>query len=89
MALGVQKSLEVITDVEVLVVEVVDLLKSGVSLSKFGKILTIVGVVQELVADAKEALPELKEVDAAEAGKLAEASYKAVQKIVQALVVKK
>lgn len=86
--MGVDKSLEVIEGVKVLVIEGADLLKNGISLSKFGKLITIVGIVQELVMDAKGALPEVKELDSVEAGRLTEASYKAVQEIVKSLAKK-
>ena len=86
--MGVEKSLEVIEGIKVLVTEGSDLLKNGISLSKLGKLISIVGLVQELVMDAKAALPELGDIDSMEAGKLTEASYKAVQEIVKAIAKK-
>jgi hypothetical protein len=42
--------------------------------------------VKELVADAPAALPELKDIDASEAGQIAEASFGLVKAILAALV---
>lgn len=87
--LGVEKSLEVISDVKELVVDAVGLIKGGsFSFLKLGSLFKVASDIQELVVDAKGALPELAELDASEAGKLTEAAYSAVKEIVASLAVK-
>ncbi len=89
MALGVTKSIEVIQDIQLVALSVSKLFKSGgFSIFRISEILKLVADVQELVSDAQGALPELKDLDAAEVGKLTEASYSAVRNIIAALVVK-
>lgn len=83
---GIAKSVETIQDVGEVVVDVATLVKGGVSLGNLGHLLAILNDVKELIADARQALPELADVDAAEAGQLATAAYTQIKRIVVAVV---
>lgn len=82
--LGVVSAIKTIEVVSELVVDVVDLLKGGL-LGKVSKVVELVQDVTGLVAAAPDALPELLELDAEDAAKIGEASYRAVKKIVEKL----
>lgn len=84
---GVQKSLEVISAVTALVVDVADVVKNGVSLGN-GSLLKLwdaLSELQKISKDASAVLPELKDLDAAEVGQLGSAAYGAFQSIVSTL----
>lgn len=91
MALGIVKTLEVISDLKALAVDGIGLAKSATRgpigwPALLAAVVKVAGDVKDLVADAPEALPELKEVDPAEAGQLATAAYGLVKDVMAALV---
>ncbi len=82
MSVGIDKSLAVIGDLKGVIVGSVALIRGGISLSQ---VLMLAGSVNQLVQDSKGALPELSDIDPAEAGKLCEAAYGAVKEVIKAL----
>jgi hypothetical protein len=87
--MDVQKSLEVIDDLGELVADAAALIKSGapLGLETFKKVFELAMDLKELAADAPDALPELKDLDANEVGQLGAAAFSAVGKILAALKV--
>lgn len=74
--MGIENTLRVMDDLKTLIMDTLDLLKSGPpSLQSVGKILTLVRDIQVLIADAPGAFPELKDLDSAEVGQLSARSY--------------
>lgn len=82
---GIDKTLETLDDVGELVADAVTLVKRGVGLGSLPRLLEILRDVQALAEDAPAALPELKDVDAVEAGRIATSAYTQVKKIVAAI----
>lgn len=88
--LGVAKTLEVISDLTELAVDGIGLAKAasrgalGLP-ALFAGVVKVASDVKELVSDAPLALPELKDVDQAEAGQLATASYGMVLRVLAAI----
>ncbi len=89
--IGIAKTLETVADLKAMTVDAIRLAKAaqkGGVLSWpaiFNGVLKVGGDVKELVGDAPLALPELKDVDAAEAGQIATAAYDLVKTIVAEL----
>lgn len=82
---GIEKTLATFDDVATLTVDVIAIVKAGgFKLSVLGKIFELASVVGVLISDAPAALPELKDLDAAEAAKLAGAAYDMVKKVITA-----
>lgn len=90
MSLPVTKTLETIADVQAVVVDGIALAKAagkgalGIP-ALLSAVLKVAADVKEVVADAPAALPELKDLDASETGKVAEATYALVKAVVAAL----
>lgn len=90
MALGIEHSLKFLGEVKDTLVDGVSLYTAAKS-GPFGWAAMLAAVVKVatdvkgLVADAAPTLPELKDVDAVEAGKLAAAGYECVLAVVAAL----
>lgn len=82
---GIDKTLETLEDVGELVVDVVDLVKRGVGIGSLGRLFEVVRVLTEVGRDAPMALPELTDVDSAEAGRIASAAYVQIKRIVVAV----
>lgn len=78
---SVAKTLETIDDVGELVVDVIAIVRRGVGLGSVARLLEVVSDLTELADDAPKALPELVDLDAAEAGQIAAASYALIKKI--------
>lgn len=85
MQLGIDKTLSVVSELTTLAVDAIGLVKAGGGLGTILKVLKIAGDVKDLLADVPEALPELKDIDQAEAGKLATASYGLVVAVITAM----
>lgn len=89
--LGIVKTLETVADVKAMAIDAIRLAKAaqrGGVLSWpaiFNGVLKIGSDVKELVGDAPLALPELKDVDATEAGTIATAAYDLVKAVVNEL----
>lgn len=92
MALGVDKILEVVADAEVLLVSGIVIVKDCMDGVSFGDVianmsrLAAVGKsIDELRKDIPAALPELKDLDAAEVARIGSAGYVLVQKVIEAI----
>lgn len=83
--MDVTKTLETFDDLGNIAVDGITLVKKGISFASFGAIIDLLGQVKELVADAPMALPELMDLDAAEAAQVGQAAYVVVSKIMVAL----
>lgn len=89
---GVDKSLEVFSDLSVLAVSGVSVAKAfkhgiglGALLSSVGELLKLGKAVEELVKDVPGALPELVDLDAHESALIGAAAYDLVKKVVDAV----
>lgn len=71
---GITEILETMEELKELTKDIIDLKKSGLSLESIPKVVEIVGNVVQL-SDAGKAMPEIKDIDATEAGVLMEAAY--------------
>lgn len=92
MAVGIEKSLEVFADLQLLAVSGVELAKEfrhgvglGALLGSLGKLKDLAKSVEELLKDVPAALPELLDLDAAESAKVGAAAYELVKKVVDAV----
>ncbi len=92
MSLGIDKTLESIDDIEVIAVQAVKAVKAlnaggfGAYMKVLGHLFTAAQGVSELMNDGPAALPELKDLDATEVGKLGARSYALVTTVMAALV---
>ena len=82
--LGVDHSVKFLGEVADLCVEVMGIVKSGVSFGSIPKILGLGTQLAAAVVDAKAAMPELKDLDPEEALAVGAAAYACVAKIVAA-----
>ncbi len=82
---GIDKTLETLEAVGELVVDVVDLMKKGVGLGSLARLLGVLHDLSLIGEDAPGALPELADVDSAEAGRIATTAYVVVKRIVAAV----
>lgn len=83
---GIQKSLESIDDLAKIIIGLSEVLKDGgLSLKNLGKIFRLLGDLKELFDDGKNALPELKDLDAGEIAMLTQGGWVAIQKIWDAI----
>lgn len=85
MAKGVAHSKKVIADMQSLCLDGIELVQHYSLFHAMGKIGSIVSNVKDLIEQSKEALPELKDLNAQEAGELASAAYTMVRAIVSKL----
>lgn len=92
MKLGIDKTLEVFSDLTVLAVSGVEIAKTfkggvgvGSILGSIGKLVALGKSVEELIKDLPAAMPELLELDAAESSRIGQASYELVRKIMDAV----
>ena len=90
MALGIERTLEVIEslgEMAVVGVTVAKAVQGGgfISVIRAADKLAAMGMaVQELIKDVPAALPEMRDVDAQEAAKLGAAAYKVVVRVIAA-----
>ncbi len=84
---GITEILETMEELKELTKDFSDLRKSGVSIESIPKVGEIVFDITAL-SDAGQTLPELKDLDAAEAGVLMEASYLHIKEILDYLAKK-
>lgn len=82
---GIDHVLVSVDGVKKLVVDAVTLVKDGISFSDLPQLFKVLNDLKVLVDNVPASLPELKDLDPAESGQVAEASYKAVQEILAAL----
>lgn len=83
---GIEKTLETFDDLGALSVDLISIFKAGgFKFSMLPKILDIAQKVGELVKDAPAALPELTDLDAAEAAQVGGAAFSLVKKVIVAL----
>lgn len=78
----ITNSMKIIADLQALIADVMDLLKAGVSFSSIPKLLSMLALVKDMISAASNALPELSDLDAAEAGQLSQAAYALVLSII-------
>ncbi len=84
--MGIDKTIEVFDDLGNMAVAGVAIVKSGGKIWKsLPRLMEILGAVRELISDVPGALPELRDIDAAESGKLAEAGYNLARRVINAV----
>lgn len=83
--LGIDHSKKVIAELGAVAVAVVGIAKRGVGLGALRQLFVVLEDVKGLLVDAPKALPELADVDPAEAGELATACYVLVKSVVGAI----
>lgn len=87
MSLPITNTVKVLSDIQKLVVDACDLLRSGpLSLFSVGKVLVVLHDIQQLIADAPGAFPELKDLDPAEIGTLSQEAYNSVQAMITGII---
>lgn len=82
--MGVEHTTKFLHALTHLVVEAIGLAKNGVGLSTYRQGLSMLAQMRVLVLEAKESLPELKDLDTDEAVELGHVAYKCVARIVAA-----
>lgn len=82
---GVDNTLKFFADLQVLVLNVVALVKQGITWQSIVALLSLASEVGALVVDAKNALPELADLDTAESAQIAQAAYVCIAAIVAAV----
>lgn len=80
---GIVETKKTFVEISELVADAIALAHGG--FSSIGKIWEILGDVKELAASAPKALPELADIDQAEAAELAAVAYQCVKKIIEAV----
>lgn len=85
MVVGIASTKKVLIELSELAVDAITLVKHGSIFSALPKLAEIFADAKALVADAPHALPELEDLDQAEAAALAAAAYQAVHAILQAI----
>jgi hypothetical protein len=84
--MGIDKTLETVADLQKLAVDGIALVKSGpIGFGSLGRLFVILSDIKELANDAQAAMPELKDVDATEAGRVAAATYTLVKAVMVAI----
>ena len=78
--MSVKNSIKLLDDIAALVVGAVQIAKSG----HYWKAAALISQLMEILPEAKAALPELQDLDTAEAVELGKAAYVAIGKIVAA-----
>lgn len=83
---GIDKTIETFSDLGKLSSDLIAIVKAGgFKLSVLPSILDLAKQVGELVADAPSAIPELKDLDAAEAAQVGAAAFELVKSLISAL----
>mgnify|MGYP001593594279 CR=1 FL=1 len=85
MSLGIAKTLEVISGVGEIVASAIAVSKNGVNLADLPRLMAMASQAVELISDARDAFPELKDIDGVESAKLGQASYVMVRKILTSI----
>ncbi len=85
MKLGIKNTLAVLDALKLLAVDAVAIAHNGVGLGSLSKLMTIAKQAKILAISAKDALPELADLDGDEAQQLAEASFEAVKSVLLAV----
>lgn len=86
MKVGIENTLETIQDLENVVVDGIRFAKASIGLGKITAAVKVVQDVTDLLAEAPLVLPELKDLDGEESGKIGAASYTLVKTVLAALV---
>lgn len=84
MSLSIDKTIKSLDDLGELVLDVMALVKRGIGLGSLASLVEAVSDLRELSEDLPGALPELADLDASEAARIAAAAYSQLQKIVAA-----
>lgn len=87
--MSLEHSKSVLADISDLAVKVVGLIKHHSLFDVLPKIRVLEADIRDLVAQAPEALPELKSLDPEAAGELAKSAYELVLAIMQAVAAQK
>ncbi len=92
MKVGIEKSLEVFSDLGLMAVSGVQIAKSfkngigiGTILGSMTQLVALGKSVEELVKDLPAALPELVDLDGQEAARIGQAAYDLVRKVLEAV----
>jgi hypothetical protein len=86
MSTGILHTLKMMADIKALMLDVIQIAKSGVGIGAIKQVLEILSSVKQIISEAPATLPELKDLDSSEAGRLAEASYEMIKDIIRAIV---
>jgi hypothetical protein len=83
---GIDKTLKTVADLQKLAVDGISLVKAGpIGFGSLARLFGILSDIKDVANDAQGALPELKDVDAVEAGQLAAAAYVLVKAVMVAV----
>lgn len=85
MHLGIDNTLVVLEALKGLALQAIEVAQKGVGLRSLGALMEVARQAKLLAATAREALPELQDLDADEAAKLASASFNAVKEVLVAV----
>lgn len=85
MKLGIDNTLQVLDALKTLAIEAIDVAQKGVGLRSLGALMEIAKQAKTLANAARSAIPELGDLDADEAAKLASASFNGVKEILLAV----
>lgn len=84
----IKDSVESVKALKSLILSVIEITKDGLNLADLPKAISVIGDIKDLVEHAPEALPELRDLSAEEAGELGAAVYDMVKAIILALSMK-
>lgn len=82
---SVTHSLQVITDLQTILTDAIDVAKHGIGVNAVKDLLGILSAIRALVGDSKQALPELKALTADEAATLSSSLYTMVQAVLASI----
>lgn len=83
---GIDHSKKVVEDLGKLVMDAIPIAKHGVGIGAISQLFTILADVKDLLAEAPQALPELKDMDSAKAGELSSVCYEMVRRVITSIV---
>lgn len=86
MALGIDHSKKVIGDLKVIAIDAVYMAKHLSIFAALKKLPEVFDQVKDIIGEAPQSLPELKDIDSTEAGQLTSACYDLVKGIIDAVV---
>jgi hypothetical protein len=82
---GIAHTKQVLGDIQTISVELVKIFKGGIGFRSIPALLGLLDEVRRIATEAPKALPELKDIDAAEAGEISTQAYILVKALVDAL----
>lgn len=86
MTTGILHTLKMIADVKTLMLDVIQIAKTGVGMGAVFQVIEMLKGVRVIIGEVPGVVPELKDLDSSEAARLAEASYDIFKSLVEAIV---